>query len=184
MNRALLEMLCCPTCRQDLALHASEEVDGDVVSGELVCGGCASRYPVLRSVPRFVPGDNYARSFGYQWNRFRQTQLDSTVGQPISRQRFLRESGWRPEDLEGKLVLDVGCGAGRFAEVALGLGARLVAVDYSDAVDACQDNLGPRPDLDVIQADMRALPLRRGRFDFVYCLGVLQHTPDLLYYFM
>ncbi len=179
MNPALVEMLCCPTCRHDLTLEASEEVAGDVVSGELVCRSCASRYPVRRSVPRFVPADNYARSFGYQWNRFRQTQLDSTIGQTISRQRFLRATGWGPDDLHGRLVLDVGCGAGRFAEVALGLGARLVAVDYSTAVDACRENFGSRPDLDVVQADVRALPFRHGLFDDVYCLGVLQHTPDV-----
>ena len=179
MNPSLLEMLCCPTCRHDLTLQGSEEVAGDVVSGELVCHGCASRYPIWRSVPRFVPADNYARSFGYQWNRFRQTQLDSNVGQPISRERLLRVTGWGPDDLDGRLVLDVGCGAGRFAEVALELGARLVAVDYSAAVDACWENLGSRPDVDVIQADVRALPLRHHLFDFVYCLGVLQHTPDV-----
>lgn len=179
MKPALLEMLCCPACGQDLTLRAGEEGDGDVESGELACIGCGDTYPILRSVPRFVAADNYARNFGYQWNRFRQTQLDSNVGQPISRQRFLRESGWRPEDLEGKLVLDVGCGAGRFAEVALSFGARLVAVDYSGAVDACWANFGPHPHLDVIQADMRRLPLRPAQFDYVYCFGVLQHTPDV-----
>ncbi len=179
MNRALTEILCCPLCGHDLTLHVTEEVDGDVVSGELACDSCQSGYPVLRSVPRFVPADNYARNFGYQWNRFRQTQLDSNVGQPISRQRFLRESGWQPDDLRGKVVLDVGCGAGRFAEVALSSGARLVAVDYSSAVDACWTNLGPDPNLDIIQADMRSLPLRREQFDYVYCFGVLQHTPDV-----
>lgn len=179
MNAALLDMLSCPACGQGLALTVAEAVRGDVVSGELACGQCGSRYPVVRSVPRFVPGDNYARNFGYQWNRFRQTQLDSKVGQPISRQRFLRESGWQPDDLEGKLVLDAGCGAGRFAEVALSFGARLVAVDYSGAVDACWANFGPDRNLDVIQGDIRCLPLRPEQFDYVYCLGVLQHTPDV-----
>lgn len=179
MNRALVDMLCCPACGDDLVLSGAEEVDGDVVSGELGCDQCGSRYPILRSVPRFVPADNYARNFGYQWNRFRRTQLDSTIGQPISRQRFLRESGWQPDDIEGKVVLDVGCGAGRFAEVALSFGARVVAVDYSAAVDACWANFGPNLKLDVIQADVRSLPLRPEQFDYVYCLGVLQHTPDV-----
>ena len=179
MKRALLGMLSCPACSRDLTLEAAEEVNGDVESGELACVGCLARYPVLRSVPRFVPPENYARNFGFQWNRFRQCQLDSHLGQPISRERLLRQSGWHPEDLQGKAVLDIGCGAGRFAEVALALGARVVAVDYSDAVDACWENFGPHPHLEVMQADMRALPLRAGQFDYVYCLGVLQHTPDV-----
>ena len=41
------------------------------------------------------------------------------------------------------------------------------------------ENLGPQPRLDVVQADGYRLPLRRHRFDFVYYLGVLQHTPDV-----
>jgi 2-polyprenyl-3-methyl-5-hydroxy-6-metoxy-1,4-benzoquinol methylase len=148
-------------------------------SGEIACVGCTKTYPVIRGIPRFVPLENYAGSFGFQWNRFRQTQLDSVTGTPISRDRLLRFTGWNPEELVGKLVLDVGCGAGRFAEVALSLGARVVAVDYSTAVDACASNLGLQPGLDVVQADIYHLPFAPGTFDFVYCLGVLQHTPDV-----
>jgi uncharacterized protein YbaR (Trm112 family) len=179
MKRDLVEMLCCPECGQAIALEADEEIDEEVESGRLSCQACSSSYPVVRFIPRFVPDDNYARNFAYQWISFRRTQLDSHTGQPISRDRFLRESGWRPQDLERKLVLDVGCGAGRFTEVALSFGARVVAVDYSGAVDGCWANFGPHPNLDVIQADMVALPLRPALFDYVYCFGVLQHTPDV-----
>jgi SAM-dependent methyltransferase len=130
-------------------------------------------------VPRFVPAENYAGSFGLQWNRFRRTQLDSFSGQPISRNRFERFTGWTARDLEGALVLDVGCGAGRFTEVALAMGARVVAIDYSSAVDACQQNHGDSPNLMVVQADIYDLPFRPASFDYIYCLGVLQHTPDV-----
>ena len=94
------------------------------------------------------------------------------------RERFFRESRWTPNELAGKRVLDVGCGAGRFAEVALSTNASVVAVDYSTAVDACLANLGPHARLSVIQADVYNLPLRPGSFDYLYCFGVLQHTPD------
>ena len=36
----------------------------------------------------------------------------------------LTATGWNAADLAGKWVLDVGCGAGRFAEVALRAGAK------------------------------------------------------------
>jgi SAM-dependent methyltransferase len=76
-------------------------------------------------------------------------------------------------------VLDVGCGAGRFAEIALGAGANVIALDYSRAVDACHANLRAHPGLHVVQGDIYALPLRGASFPFVYSLGVLQHTPDV-----
>jgi len=121
---------------------------------------------------------DYVSNFGFQWNRFRRTQLDSYTGVGISRDRFLRASGIGPDDLKGKLVLDVGCGAGRFAEVALSLGANVIALDYSAAVHACKTNLGANPRLDVVRGDIYHLPFSPAHFDFIYCFGVLQHTPD------
>jgi SAM-dependent methyltransferase len=179
MNRALLDQLCCPDCRTGLALLDTIEAHGQVESGRLHCTACARDYPVVGFVPRFVPPENYASSFGFQWNQFRLTQLDSHTGRPISRDRFLRQSGWTLPGLAGRNVLDVGCGAGRFAEVVLNAGARLVALDYSSAVDACQANLGPHPCLDVVQGDIYRLPFRPACFDDIYCFGVLQHTPDV-----
>ena len=177
MKIKLLEILCCPHCQAPLALADAVPANGEVVSGRLV-SACGQDYPIIRSIPRFVPSENYASNFGFQWNHFRQTQLDSASGVPISRDRYLKQTRWNAERMAGKLVLDAGCGAGRFAEIALSLGAEVVAIDYSDAVDAAQASLGQTASLHVVQADMYRLPFRRGAFDFVYSLGVLQHTPD------
>jgi SAM-dependent methyltransferase len=78
----------------------------------------------------------------------------------------------------GRLVLDAGCGAGRFAEIALALGGRVIAVDYSSAIDAARANLKDKGEIDFIQADINALPFARGAFPLAYCLGVIQHTPE------
>ncbi len=138
----------------------------------------------MRAIPRFVPAENYARNFGLQWNLFRKTQLDSHTGVPISLERLLFSTEWTPEEMAGERILDAGCGAGRFAEVTLSTGAEVVAIDYSSAVDACWANLGPHPRLHVVQADIYKLPFKRESFDRVYCLGVLQHTPDVKRAFM
>jgi uncharacterized protein YbaR (Trm112 family)/ubiquinone/menaquinone biosynthesis C-methylase UbiE len=177
MHATLLEILRCPICRGTLALDG----DGghDIESGTLTCHGCGALHPIIRGIPRFVPADNYSASFGYQWNRFPRTQLDSYSGTTITADRFFSQSGWTSEEMRAKSVLDVGCGAGRFAEVTLGTGARVVAVDYSSAVDACRANLGGAELLDVVQADVYHLPFAEEAFDFVYCFGVVQHTPDV-----
>jgi SAM-dependent methyltransferase len=179
MKPQLLTLLVCPSCGGDLHLRDAREDTEEIESGTLACAGCGAQYPIVGFVPRFVPPENYSSSFGFQWNRFRRTQLDSSTGQPITTCRFFEQSSWQRSEMSGRWTLDVGCGAGRFAEVALGAGARLVAVDYSSAVDACRQNLGPHPRLDVVQADVYRLPFRPQRFDFVYCFGVLQHTPDV-----
>jgi len=179
MRRATLALLCCPGCGASLTLAGDDAASAEIEEGWLACPPCGQRWPIERGIPRFVPRDgNYADNFGVQWNLFRRLQLDSFSGQPISRDRFVNYTGWTDADLRDVLVLDAGCGAGRFAEVALSFGARVIAIDYSSAVDAARENLKDRGDIDFIQADINALPFARGAFPKVYCLGVIQHTPD------
>lgn len=178
MRRRLLDILRCPLCVSRLALDGDAGDADEIETGRLDCAGCPASYPVEGGIPRFVPRDNYASNFDIQWNAFRRTQLDSACGQSISSDRFAHYTGWTADRLRGALVLDAGCGAGRFAEVALSLGARVVAVDFSGAIDAARDNLKGKGDVDFIQADINALPFAPESFPFVYCLGVIQHTPD------
>lgn len=127
----------------------------------------------------FVGSDNYARNFGDQWSRFPKLQLDSFNHTSISRDRFWKAWGVAPDDFDGKIVLDVGCGTGRFAEIALQAGAYVIAVDYSVAARVAAENLQNYERFICFQADLYKLPFRERSFDFVYCLGVLQHTPDV-----
>jgi 2-polyprenyl-3-methyl-5-hydroxy-6-metoxy-1,4-benzoquinol methylase len=179
MHIDLLEILRCPQTGEPLLLEDAVYEGDRIVSGALVSATSTHRYTIRGFIPRFVPESNYADNFGMQWNTFRQTQLDSYSGHSISTRRFWGATGWRREDIAGQWVLDAGCGAGRFAEVALDAGARLVALDYSSAVDACHANLRHHPNLYVVQGDIYALPFLKQFFPFVYSLGVLQHTPDV-----
>jgi SAM-dependent methyltransferase len=178
-HRSFLESLRCPGCLGPLALQGARESRGEVEAGVLCCAGCGGRFPIEGFVPRFTGGGGNVDSFGFQWNRFRTTQLDSRSGVPISRDRFFRQTEWDPEELAGKRILDVGCGAGRFGEIALGAGAHVVGIDASSSVDACWANLGPHPRLNVVQADLYRMPFEPGSFDYAYCFGVLQHTPEI-----
>jgi SAM-dependent methyltransferase len=137
-----------------------------------------SSAPVRAGIPRYVDELDYVESFGEQWQWYRRVQLDSETGRTLSRDRLFRGTGWNPEDLAGELVLEVGCGAGRFTEVLLAAGADVVAVDASSAVDACRETCGDHPRLALVQADLFELPFSPGSFDRVFCYGVLQHTPD------
>jgi SAM-dependent methyltransferase len=146
-------------------------------AGSLTCvAGC--RVPVVRGVPRFVASDDYAAAFGWQWTHFRRSQLDSHTGTTISRDRLTRCLGGSLDVVRGKSVLEAGCGAGRFTEILLAAGARVVAADLSSAVEANYENCGASPGYFVCQADIRSLPVADHAFDVVICLGVVQHTPE------
>ncbi len=156
----------------------------ELADGWLVSKDGQHRHPVRGGIPRFVPPSNYADNFVMQWNKFSRTQLDSYSCHPITAARFWAANGWTPSDLKDRWVLDVGCGLGRFAEVALAAGAHVGALDYSSAVDAAAANLSHHGRLHVVPVDIYALPFAPPSFHAVYSLGVLQHTPDVERAFM
>ena len=157
-----------------------DPVDGSPLrqEGESLVAAQARRYPIVRGIPRFVSGENYARAFGDQWNRFPRTQLDSHTGIALSEQRLARCMRGALHHVAGKRVLEAGSGAGRFTEILLKHGAIVHSFDYSSAVEANAANNGGAERLTLVQADIRAIPFPEEAYDFVVCLGVLQHTPD------
>ena len=151
-------------------------------SGEELYDVDGNQFPIVNGVPRFVDSGNYASNFGLQWNKFDKTQLDRAKdGYSISEQRFYAETSWTADSLSCKDILEVGSGAGRFSKVILETtSADLYSVDYSDAVSAnYKNNSIISPDkLHLFQASIYEMPFPDNCFDRVFCLGVLQHTPD------
>lgn len=162
----VIEILRCLDCQGQLAAN----------SDALICVACARRYPVVNGVPRFVDRQFYTGSFGFQWLKHDKTQLDNESSLR-SEKDFMVRTRFRPEELAGKLVLDVGCGMGRYAEVATKWGATVVGIDLSRAVEAAARNLSDRHAV-ILQADAFRLPFAPESFDYIYSLGVLHHTPD------
>jgi 2-polyprenyl-3-methyl-5-hydroxy-6-metoxy-1,4-benzoquinol methylase len=139
----------------------------------------ADQFPFRNGIPRFVTSFNYADAFGPEAKEYRLTQLDSYSGTTITRDRARRcigEELW--SQLSGKQVLEAGCGAGRFTEILLGKGACVTSVDITEAVDANQENFRRSESHRVAQADIEHLPFASQGFDIVFCLGVVQNTPN------
>ncbi|MGO9470778.1 MAG: class I SAM-dependent methyltransferase [Isosphaeraceae bacterium] len=145
---------------------------------ELVCRACGSAgaaapKPIVAGVPRLAAFTGfYADSFGRQWNRYdvARPEEDAAI--------FQVKTGLRPADLEGRLVLDAGCGGGRYAALTGAHGARLIGVDLSTAVEKAAAVCARLPNVLIVQADLLDLPLAEQAFDLVYSIGVLHHTPD------
>jgi SAM-dependent methyltransferase len=162
----IADVLRCLSCRNPLRGRDSG----------FVCVDCGREYPLVDGVVRFVDEQKYSGSFGFQWHRHARTQLDDDQSK-ISERDFRMRTGFRPEDLAGKLVLDVGCGMGRFADVATRWGAHVIGIDLSLAAEVAARNLAGR-NAAFFQADVFHLPFAPESFDLIYSIGVLHHTPD------
>lgn len=138
-------------------------------------------FPIVAGVCRFCEVENYSSSFGQQWNLFERTQIDLLgISTAPSADRLFAETGWTPKELRGLDILEVGSGAGRFSRSILEhTEANLFSIDSSTAVEANWRNnatIGGRRFV-LAQASIYEMPFPNNRFDRVFCLGVLQHTP-------
>jgi len=163
MSPELLALLRCPRCRSGLAPAPDALALG--------CRGCGAGYPVTGGVPRLA-GEGYVASFGRQWNRYdvARDEEDAAV--------FAVKTGFAPGELNGKLVLDAGCGGGRYARLAGRAGAGVVGVDLSAAVEKAAALCAGLPGVAIVQADLLDLALAEGAFDLAFSIGVMHHSPD------
>lgn len=173
-----------PETREELSL-TDAVMDGDEIESGFLRSSTAS-YPIVRGVARFVNHEdkNYAGSFGYQWNKWKKIQFESAnKGRPLEGyttmmwERILDLEN-KPHDLNGQLIVDLGCGPGRFVEVARAKGALVIGVDFSLAVEAARENFRQDKDTCIIQADALKLPIKDMVADGVFSIGVLHHTPQ------
>lgn len=183
MHRSYLPYLVCPETQQPLQLDVTE-ADGDfVIEGSLTAG--ERSYPIVRGIPRFAgyqAGGTYANSFGYQWCKWSRVQFESqNVGTPMegyTRSMWERITGVSEERVRGKVILDSGCGPGRFIDTVISKGGRAIGLDLSDAVEAAQDNFAGNPNVLICQADVLNPPIRQQSIDGAFSIGVFHHTPD------
>lgn len=178
MKKKLLDHLVCQECNSAFRIRNEIEKNHEIKEGELHCAHCDSKYQIVNYIPRFVQTDQYVESFSLEWKRFRKVQLDIFNPSDDSESEFAKKTGWNRENIKGNMVLDVGVGAGRFADVVSRWGGEVVGIDLSYSVDAAYENIGSRENVHLIQADLFSLPLRERVFDKVYSMGVLHHTPN------
>lgn len=176
-----LSLLCDPETHEELQLEEAEYDGEAIVSGTL--RSPSNAYPITNGIPRFVRDEGYSDNFGYQWNRWARVQFeDQNIGGPMQNHTtnmFTSITQFSAEKLCGKTVLDMGCGPGRFTDVAVNMGASVIALDYSSAIDAAKANFASKDaDILFVQGDALRLPIKTDSVDFSFTIGVLHHTPS------
>src|SRR5262245_3562863 len=204
MKKALLDHLCCPQCHCGFELSVLEETEDQVSEGLLRCKKNRHLYPVVRAVPRILSAAfDHERDFSIKYRQLidchevmgpsaSDTDLTEKIKMSFGRQwttyqvqrpeedcaYFRSKTATDPASLKGKLVLDAGCGSGRYTKIVAESDATVIGVDLSPAVETASSNTAHLSNVHIIQADVFELPLSAANFDFIFSIGVLDHTPD------
>lgn len=125
---------------------------------------------------------SYVDNFGYEWHKHKTTQVADQIDAFLT---FREKTGLNYEDIKGKVVLDAGCGAGRFTQVvALDEAKLAIGVDLSDSVVVAAENTAQYRNVFIMHGDINSLPFADGYFDVIFSIGVLHHTPNTKQAFM
>lgn len=113
-------------------------------------------------------------SFGDEWEKFSSFSKDEIekIGNEyfdIIDQTILNKNS---------IVLDLGCGSGRWSKYLVSKVKFIEAVDPSKAVISASRLLNEDANVRVTQASVDNIPFNNNSFDFAMSLGVLHHIPD------
>ncbi len=205
MRQELVELLRCPVDLGQLSLTENETgEDGHVIEGELSCILCDQRYSIAGGVPHLLPGQelqidgkNLTRlqnqtidRFGFEWRHFQDwgwlTEYPAVPEAELkffgglmehSTKAFWSKTLFDREVLKpGHLVLDAGCGNGRFTYQAAQTGAQVIGIDLGWGVLSAFEHTRSMPHVHIIRGDLFQLPFANQTFSRIFSIGVLQHT--------
>lgn len=157
----LLPLLCCPTD------HAALNYQNDA----LVCTQCATVYAIRDSYAELLPRAEYEHTTLYAQDEGEQILDYRDFGRPLLSAQVknnLLNDFLKFESSD--VVLDLGCGNGKFAYWNKDKVKTMLAADlapwFADRA---------RKDLPLLRADLRALPVRDAMLDKVFSVDVLEH---------
>ncbi len=162
ISRRLLDLVRCPDC------HA--RLDGEPAS--LRCAGCAKQFDSPSADYLLLkPSDAFRETTKFLDESFHADGRDETVSPPLLsagvRNSMLRKFlDMKP----GDVVLDLGCGSGRFCVWSMDSGAHVVGLD-TGAFFAAEARAG----VDLVAGELRRLPFADGTVTKAYTIDVLEH---------
>lgn len=115
--------------------------------------------------------------FGEEWSTFDQTKLSDIELQEFFN-KYFSLLDWS-SIADQSLVMDVGCGSGRWAKLVAPLVGNLHLVDPSEqALAVARRNLNGIDNCTFFNVPTQDLPGLDASYDLIYSLGVLHHIPD------
>ncbi len=175
-----LDLLRCPKSGSILKLRSCRFSGEEIIEGELLSEEGLS-YPIVNGIPRLILDSQdksekrTVEAFGNEWAIF--NKCSGYLGSKALFFDFVR--GLSEYDFKDKVVLDAGCGNGRWEIIMSQLGCKyIVAMDLSESVDCCFKNTADCKNVVVVQGSIYNPPLAKEKFDLIVSIGVIDHLVD------
>ena len=55
MRKDLVDILCCPICKEEVELKITKEEEDVVITGTLTCTKCGEEYQIEDEIPNMLP---------------------------------------------------------------------------------------------------------------------------------
>ena len=117
--------------------------------------------------------NNTVQSFGEEWKKFKHFSLIDINDNASAYFDIVKE-----EDYVNKIVLDAGCGSGRWSKYIVDYAKIIHLIDPSEAVFSAAEMLIDKKNVTISKTGINNIPFEDSFFDFIICLGVLHHIPD------
>lgn len=184
MKKSLIAIIRCPNCRGALLSKHEETQDDEIIEGKLRCVNCTCSYDVVGGVARMVVNSaarkQMADRYGFEWAKRAEDRFESETLYGKSEEEelthFFASFRIQPSDLQGKKVLDAGCGCGRLTRMLGRYCSEVFGVDISSSIGQVYDYCKSQKNVHIIQADILKLPFPADYFDFVWSNGVISYT--------
>lgn len=199
-------LCCPSCRASQLELSVFNETEDEIIDGSLTCSQCSNRYWIVGGIPRMLGPELYQPpndwtwkntavqssastksdyktqlkrhtidNFGHQWTEWGHYGWTKQEHQH-ERKVFHYKSLLNTDDLRGKVVLDAGCGNGRYSHCAAEHAQTVFAMDLGPAVESAYRNLSHLSHVHVIQGDLFHVPVQQNVLDVIFSIGVLMHT--------
>ena len=180
VKTVLLEnLLKCPVCGSDFSLKPDN----------ILCAKNHS-FPHRGNVIDFSSVDKIdhlqtrsQESFGVEWTQYYANLGWSPKELPVETEMFLTYTRAMPNFFSNNIVIDAGCGNGRYINVVNSISSPpprlIIGIDLADSIFVAAKNCSKFRNVVFLKVNLNLLPqILEKPVDYIYSIGVLHHTPD------